>query len=482
MFTDERRRIVFDQLRSQDSRGLARVLNADVVTQAARRSALVVANGPLNVVNLVWLGVIAALHLGKNFADVLGLTHKLLADHESLAPSAWAGRVPQEPRRWAAPRSRHDPRVSRATVSEEAYVKARQRLPTRFWLDLLLVLAERFETRHAKALRWRGFRLLALDGTCIDLPNWKALREAYGACRNARGPQRTQARLVMLQFPLVRLPYAYEVTPLSQGETTVALRLLSHVQRDDLVLIDRGFFSYGLLARLHRQGAFFGIRLKGGIKLKALKRLGPEDRLVEWRPQKVRQQDPTSPLPKALSLRLIRYQFRGFRGNAVLTNVTDPRRLSRADWVRLAEPGGVAESELYHRRWEIETTFYELKVTQGMEGGLRGRTRATIEYEIGAHVVIYLAVRWLMVEAAIEHGAEPLRLSFAQALREFDDLRVNLLQASAAWAQQVLIPRLLARIAAHRVPLRPGRHFPRPKDGQPKNRGHGQRQPAAKIC
>ena len=60
-------------------------------------------------------------------------------------------------------------------------------------------------------------------------------------------------------------------------------------------------------------------------------------------------------------------------------------------------------------------------------------------------------------------------------------MRQTLLQASPARVRAVLLPRLLQRIARHRVPLRPGRHYPRPNDNQPKAKGRGRYQRATKL-
>jgi hypothetical protein len=169
----------------------------------------------------------------------------------------------------------------------------------------------------------------------------------------------------------------------------------------------------------------------------------------------------------------------------VVTNMLDAERISRQDWVRLTtetEPGdqrlGVG---LYHRRWEIETSFFELKVTQGMEGSLRSRTREGIEYEIAGHLLLYMLVRWLIAAAATQHGQDPLRLSFSAALHTFQDMRVQLITSSAGHVRRVLLPRLLKRIASEIVPERPGRHYPRPHDTKPKNKGGGRKQLPAKL-
>jgi hypothetical protein len=166
-------------------------------------------------------------------------------------------------------------------------------------------------------------------------------------------------------------------------------------------------------------------------------------------------------------LRLIDYQIKGFRPSQLVTNVLDPQQLSREEMVEM-QPG------LYHQRWQIETTFAEMKVQQGMEENLRGRTPEAIRYEVAGHVLLYLLVRWLMVEAATAHDlADPLRISFQGALRELSQMSQTLLLASPQRVATVLLPRLLKRIASHQVPWRPGRRYPRPHDTKIRRNGKG---------
>ena len=56
------------------------------------------------------------------------------------------------------------------------------------------------------------------------------------------------------------------------------------------------------------------------------------------------------------------------------------------------------------RRWEIETTFAELKVTQGMAGSFRSRTTEGIAFEVAGHLLLYTLIRLLMAEAAARSG------------------------------------------------------------------------------
>jgi hypothetical protein len=473
MFTDERRCNVWNEIRQRDIRAFAGQLTPSVLANAALRAGVKLGKSPLGLANLVWLGIAAAIHGSQSFACILTMTLRLLDDQEQSAARLHKLRK-QGKKQSRKKRSKHDPRRDDPTVvSEAAFAKARQRMPMTFWIELIIVLGERFEEQHSDLHDFRGFRVLAMDGTRVDLPECHALSKHFGTAKNLFGRQQPQAQMVLLQFPFTRMPYRYELSPVSSGEVTLATRLCSHLRGNDLVLLDAGFWSYGLLWAIQKQKAYFALRLKGGVRLTPWKRLGSGERLVRWTPKDSRGNWREAGLPKSIDLRVIEYRVPGFRPQAIVTNVLSPKAISREDWTRLTTSCQDANRKLlpglFHRRWEIETSYYELKVVQGMEGQLRSRNPKSIAYEIAGHMVLYLLVRWLIVEAAVKHGLDPLRLSFLQAFRELQLMRPALLLASPRWVRRLLLPRLLDRIAEHQVPLRPGRHYARRKKSKPNN-------------
>jgi hypothetical protein len=465
MFKDEHRDNEWQKLRQRGLQPFLNLLTPEVMQKAVHSASLPIGKSALNVCTLIWLGIVGALHTTKNFAGVLIVTTKLLEDFSGQTP-----KPRKDCHKRGSKNSKHNPRGTSTNVTEEAFVQARQKLPPKLWMWLLMTLADSFQQQHPEYVRWKRFRLLMLDGSDIALPNWKRLLDYYGAAGS--GKARTpQARMLMLAFAQARLPWRYDVVPQSCHEQTSAKRLLQHLDPGDLVLMDRGFWSYGLFWLIQQQRAYFGIRLRAGVLLRHVKWLGSQDELVNWTPAKRSKKKCSwagTGLPKTIQLRVIRYHIRGFRPSAVVTNVLRPQDISRQEWVRMAaidERGEVlVKAGLYHRRWEIETLFCELKVIQGMEGSLRSRTHQGIEFEIGGHVLLYFLIRWLMVEAAKKHGTDPLLLSFKHALDEFNDLRPLLIISSILYVRIVLLPQLLSRIAQHRIPVRPGRHFPRPAD------------------
>jgi hypothetical protein len=503
MFIDENRSRVHDEIHRQDNKLFAHILTPELFWQAALKCGLSIICSPLNLINLVWLAISAARNPKKAFAALLDLPLESLQDQQSFPDSdlrhliddakqkrrdksnrrRQAKRCAKANRRAKASRAaikanraatanptatpgNHNPHPSEPEhVSEQAFTKARQSMPTEFWVALFILLAERFDLLYAAVIRWRHFRLLAVDGTRINLPDYPALRQHFGTAKNSTGSHNAQAQMVLVQFPLARLPYAYAVDSVEVGEVTLARRLLQGLRVEDLVLLDAGYLSYGLLWQIHYQGANFVVRLHRRLNMKIIKELGPGDELVRWQPKDSRGNWRKEELPKAITLRRLTYQPRGFRSMQLLTNVLSEQEVSHKEFwdLSVSEQGEVLTKGLYNWRWEIETTYRELKVEQQLEGNLRSRTPAGIEYEIAGHVLYYLLVRWLMVEAAVAAAVSPLRLSFKAALAEVERLWTTARSSREQWVREGLLPRLRQGLACHRVGERPLRQYPRAK-------------------
>src|SRR5947208_16660798 len=120
MFTDPTRARRWQQLSQRPFRLFAHLLTTDLIARAARQAGCARGGGPLNLLNLTWLALACAYHRSRSFADVLGLTVKLLSDLRA-GPEP----VPPPPR----PRpQRHDPRVDDPDrLSPQAFAQARAR-------------------------------------------------------------------------------------------------------------------------------------------------------------------------------------------------------------------------------------------------------------------------------------------------------------------------------------------------------------------
>src|SRR5208282_3040740 len=250
------------------------------------------------------------------------------------------------------------------------------------------------------------------------------------------------------------------------AELPLLFRLRQLFQRGDLLLGDRGFCSYVLMALLEMMGVACLFRLhqarpddlRGGI------RLGKNDRLVVWRkPQQKPRYLPKAlwrRVPEELTVRVLRVKVHlpGFRTKTVTLVTT----LSDAQ----AYPADELAA-LYLRRWRIELWWRHLKISMGMEV-LRCKTPAMIHKELEMYLTGYNLIRGLMAEAAALHGQPVEQLSFkgsVDAVRQYSPL---IAQARSGKKQRRLIRDLLRVLALDLVPERPGRREPRAVKRRPK--------------
>jgi hypothetical protein len=223
-------------------------------------------------------------------------------------------------------------------------------------------------------------------------------------------------------------------SPLYTHDMTRAAELHPELRSGDLVVLDRGFCSFGHICLLLQHGVHCVMRVhqhqivnfragraytkqskseKGKPRSKWLKKLGSKDQLVEWFKPKCQNlwmsPEQFSALPDSMTVRELSYQVtkRGFRTKKVTLVTT---LFSAEDY-----PAD-ALAELYGLRWSIETNFRHLKTTMGMDV-LRCETVDGVIKELCIFCLIYNLVRLVMLEAARRQGVPIDRISFIDALR-----------------------------------------------------------------
>ena len=345
------------------------------------------------------------------------------------------------------------PELAFHTPATSALTHARTRLPQ----AVLQHLADQACARAADqaTTTWRGLRLRALDASTLSMPRQKPLFDFFGAHRarttTVRYPLATFACLLDLSTSLI---LDYRFAPFDPGEKKTALPLLRSLGDGDLLLADRGFAGSPFLARVSATGAHFLLRKNARLNpetLPVLQRLGPNDFITEVHvSRRARRDDPS--LPERVRVRLFRATFRIPDGRKVtdwfVTSLEDPRRSPRK-----------VLAGLYHRRWQQETSFLEFK---GFFHGdvLRSKTVANVLKELHAHVLAYLLVRLVVVEAARTHELTPTEISVLAAARWVMSFSQQMAR-SPAWRLPLLYRQLLDAVATSVIDVRPGRLEPR---------------------
>ena len=261
-----------------------------------------------------------------------------------------------------------------AIVTGSAIIQARDRLGQEPLAALFALIADHWVDRSADEHRWRGLRVYGVDGTTLRIPDTQENDVAFGRPKSGRGrsgyPQvRLVALMVLRSHELASLAFGRY----ADSEVTLAEPLWSEIPDQSLTLIDRGFISYLVFHRIRSDGTkrHWLTRAKKNLNWSKLKRLGPNDYLVEIPINKsLRRKHPE--MPPTMPARAIRYQRRGFRSQVLLTSLLDHIEYPAAEIV-----------DLYHERWELELGFDEVKThTLEREEALRSRTSERVRQEI----------------------------------------------------------------------------------------------------
>jgi len=358
--------------------------------------------------------------------------------------------------------------LSPRRVSEDtgAYCQARARLP----IDILARLRCAVAAHAEKAGQlWMGFGVKVIDGTGMSMPDTPKNQRAYPQSREQKPGCGFPSMKVVGVFSLATgALLAYAKGNKHQHELSLLHRLLDQFKPGDLALADRGFSCYTLLALLwtKKVAALFRLHHARAGDLRKGKRLGKNDRLVQWR--KPQNGERRRYLPWALwhgiapelPVRILRCRLRraGYRTRSLtlVTTLVDAQ-LYPAEQLAL----------LYAKRWQIELWFRDIKTSMGMEV-LRCQSPKMIHKELEMFFIAYNLIRCLMIQASREHEVKVQRLSFKGSVAAVRQFSMAIAQARSRRKQKELIDKLLQTIAADLVPDRPGRREPRAVKRRPK--------------
>ena len=257
---------------------------------------------------------------------------------------------------------------------------------------------------------YRGWRLIGIDGTTIDVADTPANAGAFGRAGTGRGEGSAfpQLRIVALGECGTHAIIGAAMASYDVGEVSLARQLVGALRPGMLCLADRGFTGHPLFAAAAASGADLLWRAKGNAVLPVLERHADgsfRSELVAARDRRAREH--------VLGVRVIEYA------------IDDPGRAGAEDAryrlvTTIADPAAAPADELaalYAQRWEIESAFDELKTHQrGPKVVLRSKTPDGVRQEAYGYLCVHYAIRALMHAAGDDAGVDPDRISFTRAL------------------------------------------------------------------
>jgi len=341
------------------------------------------------------------------------------------------------------------------------YCRARAKLSLSALRRLVVASARQLERDADPRWLWKGLHAKLVDGFTFTMPDTPENQEAF--------PQ------LESQTPGVGLPIARACTVVSlatggvcdlaigpyegkeTGETALLRPMLRGFGANDVVVFDRHYCSFMMLATLSLNGVHVCARLHQArpIDLERGRQLGPCDHLITWtRPVRPRWMSEAqyAQIPEMLTLRELQYDVivpgRKVKPITVVTTLTNSQTYTKQDI-----------ATLYGQRWNVELDIEAIKQTLGLDH-VRCKTPGMVRRELWVTLLAYNLVRKVMATSAATHGKQPRCLGFALACQTILSSWM-LLSTGSCTNTRAMHTTTLAYIAANEVANRPGRLEPR---------------------
>ena len=332
-----------------------------------------------------------------------------------------------------------------------ALTKSRKRLGVRPMRELFQEVAKPIATPETPGAFHRGLRLMAIDGTTLDMPDTEANETVFGRGGNQRSPNAfPQVRVLALCEVGTHVVCGLVIRPISVGEQTMVPHLLHSIGVGMLLLWDRGFCGYKSFAGVCKTGCRLLARVKSKQQIfKRILTLADGSYLSKIYPTyRDRLKDRNGRMIRVIEFAHFDSKRIGYRVvNRLITDILDPEELSAKEAVRL-----------YHERWEIEIVFDEIKTHQNSRDLLlRCHTPRGVMQELYGMFLAHRIVRQVIFDAATDAKIDPDRLSFLDSLRVIQcHLPEVPHRTPAEWYEQ-----LIAEVRQQKLPRRRNRQYPR---------------------
>jgi len=348
-------------------------------------------------------------------------------------------------------------RTSFESISKSAFTQSRKKLKPEAFIELSDQQLSYFKENAPYQKRWKGKRVVAIDGSLLNLPHNEGIESEFGSVTNQH-EKVVSARCSFAYDVFNGLVLDSTIAPRKSCEKNLAaghLRSLNSLT--DLVVFDRGYPSQWLVGLLMKEGFKFCFRLSTAWK-NAASQLNSNKNDVDWIMQhnthKRSDQMKLHNIPKQLSgLRLVAIDLSTGEKEILLTNLSEREEYCIETL-----------KELYHLRWGVEEGYKTFKKTLHIEH-FTGKSAQSIKQDFYARVFM-LNMASMIRSQGIDHRKKSAgnkhdqQSNKTQVLAKTKDFLTDLFYSNHIGK---VIKQLLKILEKRLEIIRPGRSFPRPK-------------------
>lgn len=336
------------------------------------------------------------------------------------------------------------------TISKSAFTQSRKKLRPEAFVELNRNQLDYFSKHAPEKKTWKNHRVVAIDGSLLNLPHTEEVRGVFGGVKNQH-EEVISGRCSFAYDVCNELVLDAQIAPRRSCEKELAVSHLAHlVPKHDILVFDRGYPCQWLMGLLNQKEFKFCFRLSTAWK-KAHQLMESTDD-IDW--TLVRGSDrewgklKKYGLSKTLKgLRLVSVSLDSGEKEVLVTNLTDRSIYSIEDL-----------KSLYHFRWGVEESYKSFKKTLHIEH-FTGRTPHAIMQDFHAKVfMLNMAsmVRTQSINPTIQQGR--YQANKTQVLAKMKDFLIDLFYGRNLKKKiMIMIELLKKRIEM----IRPNRSFSR---------------------
>jgi Transposase DDE domain len=340
-----------------------------------------------------------------------------------------------------------------------SYSDARQRLPEKTVKELV---KETGKSSAKKSLvGWKAFgrNLKGVDGTTVIMPDTKANQESFQQIPGQKkGVGFPIARMVVVMSLTTGTILDYAISAYKgkgTGESSLFRSIFDCIEQDDILLGDRYYPSFFLIADVLAKGAdgIFRAHARRHYDFRKGQSLGKKDHIVEWKkPRKPEDmsQEIYDSYPEGIKVR----EFK-VNGNIYVTTLLDNKKYNTKELAKT-----------YELRWSLEINLKSIKDVMDMDV-LSCKTPEMVRKEIGIHFLAYNFIRIIMAEACSQYNVIPTQVSFKGTVQLLNNFMPYFVTSNSK-KNRIMYDELLKCIVKNRVNNRPGRVEPRKVKKRPK--------------
>ncbi|MCB0490695.1 MAG: IS4 family transposase [Cyclobacteriaceae bacterium] len=338
-------------------------------------------------------------------------------------------------------------------VTASAFCQARMKLKHQAFVELNQEQVS-FFYNHFPPRLWHGLRLLAFDGSTLQLPSIDDLIDHFGGCPDEN--HSPLARVSQLYDVLNHITLDAALSPFSVGERELATQHMNWLQTGDLALLDRGYSAFWLFALICSRSTHFCARMNidQWAVVRQFYQSGSNEAIVTLHPsshsaQKCREKGISS---EPLTVRLIRVELENGVIEILMTSLLDMDQFP----YEFFEP-------LYHERWGIEGNFNTMKHRLQMEN-LTGKSSESVYQDFYARIfsLNFTAILIHPAQDSVTQDSSSrtysYQVNFTKALSYMKDSVVLLFLRSSI---SILLDSLQILFCKNTEPIRPHRKYPR---------------------